>query len=884
MYKDNSLVQSNATSPYSISSVVAVYTVKAKNVYGQTTIDSNEVSVINPSFSINGGIIPNGKKTFRININTPTRNGNYQLSGSNLTTTGYNNSTTINTTTLNPGTYSFTVILTDQLGLTASANTSSISIANPYVNLSSFSLSATNNTYSFNISSAGGNGSYTIYVQIRESNGTVRVNVSYTNTGSKSGSYNFTHGITYDLYAYIQDSWDYSTSWNKYGNAKEDGTAPSGSITIGSLTWNGTNTFTLSSISSSVNAQPPASYQLYYNGTYVKDLGSSVSSTTHNVGSINAGTYSFYIRAYNTIGGINGSTKQITLTAPNLTLHRLTVASVSNIRIDINHEINLGGSFTVSVSSFQMNKNGTWLNYSAWHVGTLGNYYQGTSLINSLGKITYRGIVNIANGATSTKSLDVFLGDYFDSPSGVASITNVSYESSKLTFTIYKTQPATDGNKNGSTLTYTTSYLLVIKNSTGSIIETINTGSNVDGVLSIPVSQSAIYNNGGTFTLEAYRWNYVYFSTSFVSTTFTVVNFGSLNIAFDFGMKDEFLKNRLFLINLHSGNHSYSTVPSTTPKIISTYNIINEDYRGEYISVSADFQMYTTKAIFGVFNMNLNTHYLYLKNSGGYNEGGEFFWGISSSSLRSFITRMVNNNDITESSGNDLKLLDGSYSSYFNENFLIIKCNQGTISSVSGNTKARLDIPYLSIPRTLYDLTLSPIRLFGITNYWSSGVSVREIRGVYKQSGSSYEGSVSTHIVDDTTKIDNILVSGVSGYQSLFNTLQGKDNIQYFIEYVKDNIFYLYFIPNGQTTKYYLYLPSTNIPTFSSTNKSDVRIDEVLDYFTPIKEYQFYIITSTGERVYFYIFNARAIYYSSPSRDAGWYIMNSDGNIYPNPN
>jgi hypothetical protein len=302
------------------TSSVGSWTVKAKNAYGQLSGVSNSLDIITPSFDV-GSITSIGNKTFNIGISNVNTNGTYTLSGTNINTSS---SSSIITSILIPGTYTFRVNLTDQLGLVASRNTSSLEINNPSLNINSFTVSVTGNSFSFNILSFSGNASgYTVYVTLKNG-GTVIDSYSLnTTTGSKTRSKSgLSYDTTYTLYAYIQDGWGFTSSnATSYGTSSETSRAPSGTLTIGTITFNGTNTFDFSGISKSgwVSGLPTETYFLYKTtNTNLKNLsGTLPSSTTYSYSTpVTAGIYTFYIRAENIRGEFSGTSKSTTLTAP----------------------------------------------------------------------------------------------------------------------------------------------------------------------------------------------------------------------------------------------------------------------------------------------------------------------------------------------------------------------------------------------------------------------------------------------------------------------------------------------------------------------------------------------------------------------------------------
>jgi hypothetical protein len=142
-------------------SSVGSWTVKAKNVYGQLSGVSNSLDIITPSFDV-GSITSIGNKTFNIGISNVNTNGTYTLSGTNINTSS---SSSIITSILIPGTYTFRVNLTDQLGLVASRNTSSLTINTPSVVFDppSFRYSGTLLRYFVTISISNSNGSWGIH-------------------------------------------------------------------------------------------------------------------------------------------------------------------------------------------------------------------------------------------------------------------------------------------------------------------------------------------------------------------------------------------------------------------------------------------------------------------------------------------------------------------------------------------------------------------------------------------------------------------------------------------------------------------------------------------------------------------------------------------------
>jgi hypothetical protein len=141
-------------------SSVGSWTVKAKNVYGQLSGVSNSLDIITPSFDV-GSITSIGNKTFNIGISNVNTNGTYTLSGTNINTSS---SSSIITSILIPGTYTFRVNLTDQLGLVASRNTSSLTINTPSVVFDppSFRYSGTQLRYYVIVSVSNPNGSWGI--------------------------------------------------------------------------------------------------------------------------------------------------------------------------------------------------------------------------------------------------------------------------------------------------------------------------------------------------------------------------------------------------------------------------------------------------------------------------------------------------------------------------------------------------------------------------------------------------------------------------------------------------------------------------------------------------------------------------------------------------
>ena len=919
LQKDSAIIQNNTDTYYSIQTDSSgIWKVRAKNVYEQASADSNTITIISPSFNI-GTISPNGNRTFNIGISNVNANRTYKLEDNGLygklPTTGFGTHTSISTNILTVGTHVFQIKLTDELGLYATQTSNTFYINNPSVSISGFTISATNKNYSFSIDSASANvstsGGYTIYVQIRNGGGSVLSSRTYTNTGNKSVTYSFSYSTTYYLYAYIKNSWGYSTSYTSYGNSSEAGRSPSGSISIGSITWNGTNTFTTNTMSKSgwTTGLPTENYYLFYNGSNIKNMGTSLpTSTTHNAGTISAGTYSFQIKAWNSQNSGSPIVSNIvnkTLTGPTMTNHVLTLDFVTNIRVAVAHNTNVGGDFTVTVGNFQMNKNGSWVTYTVRNVGTLGESYLGTTLTdhNLDNTINYRGYVSVANGTSNHEAtLNVNLDTYFEPPSGVQSVTGVFYDSPNLNLTITKSTPATDGNKGGATIDtgFETLFYYVIKNNSGTIVETV-VGGTSDGADSVPLTQTATYDAGGTFSVEAYRWNYVYFSTVMASSSFRVVNLSDIDIYIEFDTSEIFLNSNQFYIQVHTGSHDKFSTPSPTPYFAWYPSATEEVIIGYHTGIGIGNIYWRTEwSTLLIMNWNVNNApFFRLVNGGGYSHvapSGEIFYNVSNTTLLSFLNTMILNGDDTYVSGETLTDMPGSFT--FNgvvvnkesKTYLRMKMFGDRLESHSGNTVVGLsvengDIPYLRNGHALqhlvsYTTTPKPIRLFGFYSWYNSEW---RLGGVYYDPTilPTDPTHVSNHKTDPSVYIDNLSTS--IGHQSVFDLLQTKDNITYYlgIEPTVVNGYYLYYQIQGSSQKYYMRIRSNGQLDFTTTkdNNNIVKIVEIaLDFFRH-PHYNIYMTRDT-EKTYLNLTSVTSGL-DNQANPSPMYIMTSDGTLHP---
>jgi len=144
LQKDSAIIQNNTNTYYSIQTdSIGIWKVRAKNVYEQSSADSNTITIISPSFNI-GTISPNGNRTFNIGISNVNANGTYKLEDNSLygklPTTGFGTHTSISTNILTVGTHAFQIKLTDQLGLYATQTSNTFYINNPSVSFTTSSF------------------------------------------------------------------------------------------------------------------------------------------------------------------------------------------------------------------------------------------------------------------------------------------------------------------------------------------------------------------------------------------------------------------------------------------------------------------------------------------------------------------------------------------------------------------------------------------------------------------------------------------------------------------------------------------------------------------------------------------------------------------------
>ena len=394
---------------------------------------------------------------------------------------------------------------------------------------------------------------------------------------------------------------------------------PQGDLHINEVTWNGTDTFTIKySKSHWVHGVPRENYYLYFQNTQIKDLGDSVqaaiSTTTYNAGTLTSGNYEFIFKSLNvTIEDfpISSLGYTITLSNPNLSNHNLTLQSISNnSTININRNTNIGGDFNYRVTSSETLENS---------VLTASNFKTSFSSFTSADIITYKSTLLIDNGTSHTTQLVIYISNYFGPPSGIASVTNINYTSasSTLSFTITNISPETDGNKNGSTIdaSYQTKITANIKNSSGGIIETIsNISSSSGNKTGLPLTQTAVYNATGTFTVEVFRTNHIYNSTS-TFNTFTVYNVESLTITNDFYI---LFKNDNTLIsssdNLSNFHMLLSTYTSFQTRISKAVGYLSDSI----VTASAHWRFFEFKIDTG--NNNLLKSYKYTYHGGNAND------------------------------------------------------------------------------------------------------------------------------------------------------------------------------------------------------------------------------------------------------------------------
>nr|QOI90615.1 hypothetical protein HWQ62_00484 [Pyramimonas orientalis virus] len=202
--------------PININDIIGDWKVVVKTLYNTDTIlfTSPIYRVVQPSFNlVNNTPTPNGNKTFKFTISSPIYNTNYTLSGSNLTTSS--NSTTVNTTVLAaPGSYGFTITLTDGLQLVDNKSTSGnvISIVSPSFNLSSpVFVVGSQRIFSVTPSSFSVNGSLSSVSMTSVTNG------SFYSSGSSNSliKFQFSNGISSGnktVTVVVTDSWGYTVT------------------------------------------------------------------------------------------------------------------------------------------------------------------------------------------------------------------------------------------------------------------------------------------------------------------------------------------------------------------------------------------------------------------------------------------------------------------------------------------------------------------------------------------------------------------------------------------------------------------------------------------------------------------------------------------------
>ena len=246
--------QDNTNTYYDITSLsIGTWKVWAKNVYGLSSGYSNEQKIVNPRFNI-GSISANGNRKFNIGISSVNANGTHTLSGSYLTSTP--SSSSITTNTLIPGTYTFTVTLTDQLNLSTNRTTSStLSINDPSIN--SFGSFVNSGTLQF-------------YVTVSVSNPNVSWSITSGNYSSVSGSniyYTFPASDTggaKSVSVTITDSYGYTASRTNNVNLSVSfagGSTPSTSVSVSGTTISFTSDL--------------ASYKWYLNNSLISNTNSN---------------------------------------------------------------------------------------------------------------------------------------------------------------------------------------------------------------------------------------------------------------------------------------------------------------------------------------------------------------------------------------------------------------------------------------------------------------------------------------------------------------------------------------------------------------------------------------------------------------------------------
>ena len=246
--------QDNTNTYYDITSLsIGTWKVWAKNVYGLSSGYSNEQKIVNPRFNI-GSISANGNRKFNIGISSVNANGTHTLSGSYLTST--QSSSSITTNTLIPGTYTFTVTLTDQLNLSTNRTTSStLSINDPSIN--SFGSFVNSGTLQF-------------YVTVSVSNPNVSWSITSGNYSSVSGSniyYTFPASDTggaKSVSVTITDSYGYTASRTNNVNLSVSfagGSTPSTSVSVSGTTISFTSGLT--------------SYKWYLNNSLISNTNSN---------------------------------------------------------------------------------------------------------------------------------------------------------------------------------------------------------------------------------------------------------------------------------------------------------------------------------------------------------------------------------------------------------------------------------------------------------------------------------------------------------------------------------------------------------------------------------------------------------------------------------
>lgn len=665
---------SNGTYTHTDTNIVGNWYVKVNSLYNITStaqLTSPNFTVVQPAFNIvSTSPTPNGNKTFRFTISPPTYNSNYNLSGTNLSTS--TNSTIVNTSVLSSGTsYSFTIVLTDGLRLFTSQNTgaNSINILTPSFSLSNpvfvskpriFSVSTSSFYHNGTLSSmsmssvtngnfySSGSSNTLIKFQFNDRISSGNKNVTVVLTDSWGYTSTRTVSINLSIPFYLSNN---TVSFNSTLSFKNNATVSNGSTIVyqwnvggssnivvldrnysGSLfcTITETNTqgFTQSVVSTSITiSQPNMSSSVF-------TIATGETSFTYNVSTLSAQAYPSTI-----VIGLSSSSSSYSNIGGEETLHT-TATSISN-----------------QTYSTTLNK------------GTI--YYLWGKITDNYG---FGGTYRYLNLSYETEHIAPGPITLLD----VSTAESVTHNS----MTIYWEY----GDMGTST---TATMTIKLTTSTGVVVHTSSVNYPTSSKLIVGLSTTTEYNV--TITMTTNIDSKVSISGNIASGNYTTsIDFTSINLAINFNDFNYTTVEPIY-IKLYNGFHDYSDFVSTFGRPVvwreTAKNAIDAYYNSKGIRKRYS---YNNGLIIQQYNLASSSYGIRI-----FNVGNTQTHHFQNTSLMNLLTDMTINNDIslTSYSGTSVTLANGTDITHLLESGSInIKINiyPNKITSSSGLTEVLL--------------------------------------------------------------------------------------------------------------------------------------------------------------------------------------------------